>query len=89
MTPSEHRAGEHSPDRYRSVVENVVEGIISIDEGGAIESFNPAAERIFGYTAEEVVGRNVSVLMPQPYRGEHDRYIGNVSVQSRTVGSVV
>ncbi|MDA1280961.1 MAG: PAS domain S-box protein, partial [Chloroflexi bacterium] len=77
MTPPEDQPfGHKSISRYQSVVENTVEGIISIDERGTIESFNPAAERIFGYGAEEVLGHNVSVLMPEPYRGEHDDYVG-------------
>ncbi len=57
--------------RYRSVVDNVVDGVITVDDQGTIESFNPAAERIFGYRAEAVLGRNVSVLMPEPFAGEH------------------
>jgi PAS domain S-box-containing protein len=70
-------AGTRSEDRYRSVVDNVVDGIITIDARGLIRSFNPAAERIFGYQAAEMVGRNVAMLMPEPYRGQHDGFIAN------------
>jgi PAS domain S-box-containing protein len=61
----------------RAILQTAVEGIITIDEHGIIESFNPAAEKIFGWIAAEVVGQNVSVLMPSPDRQEHDGYIAN------------
>ncbi len=66
-----------SEARYRAIVETAVDAIITIDETGRILLFNPAAERLFGYRAEEVIGRNISVLMPSPYREQHDRYIRN------------
>ncbi len=59
----------------QAILENVVEGIITIDANGIIQSFNSAAERIFGYSATEAVGENVSLLMPQPERGQHDQYL--------------
>ncbi|MEO6970845.1 MAG: PAS domain S-box protein [Chthoniobacterales bacterium] len=61
--------------RLRGILETAVDGVITIDERGIIETLNPAAERIFGYSAEEAVGRNVSMLMPDPYRSEHDGYL--------------
>jgi PAS domain S-box-containing protein len=67
----------HADERMRSVVNHVVDGIISIDDAGIIITFNPAAERIFGYSADDVIGTNVKLLMPEPYRGEHDGYIAN------------
>jgi two-component system, LuxR family, sensor kinase FixL len=59
----------------RAIIETAPDALITIDERGRIELFNPAAERLFGCTAADVVGRNVKVLMPSPYREEHDRYI--------------
>lgn len=63
--------------RLRAILETAVEGIITIDDRGVIESANPAAEKIFGYPSGELVGRNVSVLMPMPDRAAHDGYLHN------------
>ncbi len=61
--------------RWRAIVASAVDGIIVIDARGRIEVFNPAAQRMFGYSEAEVLGRNVAMLMPEPDRSEHDRYI--------------
>ena len=62
-------------ERALRAIETTVDGVITINDRGRIETFNPAAERIFGYAAAEVVGQNVRVLMPEPYHGEHDGYL--------------
>src|SRR6185437_12789464 len=61
--------------RWRSIVNTVPDAIIVIDANGTVESFSPAAERLFGYRADEIVGRNVKTLMPPPYREAHDGYL--------------
>ncbi len=66
---------EEERRRLRSILETVPEAMIIIDEGGVIRSFSAEAERLFGLTATEAVGRNVRILMPEPYRGAHDGYI--------------
>jgi two-component system sensor kinase FixL len=61
--------------RLRAILDTAVDGIITIDEQGMIESFNAAAERIFGYAAHEVLGQNVTMLMPSSYREAHQNHL--------------
>jgi len=75
LDPSAAEALRASEARMRTILDTAVDAFISINSDGVVESFNPAAERMFGYAACEVLGRNVSLLMPSPYRDEHDRYV--------------
>lgn len=81
--------GTGTAEEYlRSIINTAVDGIVTIDERGIVETFNRAAERMFGYRADEVIGKNVSVLMPAPYRQEHDGYIERYrrTGQARIIG---
>jgi two-component system sensor kinase FixL len=69
------RAVRDGAARLHAVVDTAVEGIITIDASGKIESINPAGCRLFGYSAEELIGRNVKCLMPEPYQSQHDEYL--------------
>src|SRR5207248_9419325 len=71
------RALRESEARLRSLIESAVDGIITIDEQGTVETFNPAAERLFGYQASEVIGSNVKMLMPSPDHEQHDTYLAH------------
>ena len=66
---------EESEARHRGILEAAAEAIITIDEKGRVGSYNAAAERMFGYLAAEVVGKNINILMPSPHREEHDGYL--------------
>ena len=64
-----------SKQKVQTIVENAADGIITIDSSGIIDSFNLAAEHMFGYAANEVIGHKVNCLMPEPQHGEHDTYL--------------
>ncbi|MEO8034891.1 MAG: PAS domain S-box protein, partial [Acidobacteriota bacterium] len=72
-----------SDARWKAVVESAVDAIVVIDVHGTVESFNPAAVRLFGYDEVQVVGRNVEMLMPSPYRQEHDGYLSRYLATGR------
>lgn len=98
LRSSEERAGRlawemtdalrASERRYRAILEHTADGILTIDERGIVRSFNKAAEAIFGYSADEVIGRNVSKLMPERYRAQHDGYVARMetSASHRNLG---
>ncbi len=65
-----------SEARSTAILQTAVDSIITIDERGIVASFNPGAERLFGYTAGEVIGQNVRILIPSPYQEDHDGYLG-------------
>jgi two-component system sensor kinase FixL len=71
----DRRVLRDSAARLEAIVATAVDGILSIDEAGVIDTVNAAAERLFGYTAAELLGQNVSVLMPSPTRQEHGSYL--------------
>ncbi len=61
--------------RLESILDNIVDGLITIDERGSVQSYNKACERMFGYEASEVIGQNIKMLMPSPYTENHDQYL--------------
>lgn len=79
MSPGQGQTGSIAAQaaKLQGVLESAVTAIITIDARGIIETVNPATERMFGYEAEKLVGQNVKILMPEPYRAEHDGYIAN------------
>lgn len=68
---------KQSENDFKSVLDTAFDGIIVIDYQGMINKFNPAAEGLFGYAKEEVLGKNVKMLMPEPVKSNHDGYLKN------------
>ncbi|RUO23988.1 bifunctional diguanylate cyclase/phosphodiesterase [Aliidiomarina minuta] len=72
---SEHQPQDFSASQLNAIINNLLDGVITIDQKGIICGFSKPAERMFGYQEHEVVGHNISMLMPQPYAREHDAYL--------------
>ncbi|MEQ8531890.1 MAG: PAS domain S-box protein, partial [Imperialibacter sp.] len=66
-----------SEAQLSAVFDHAIDGIITIDERGLVESMNPAAARLFGYEPVEVLGKNIKMLMPEPDHSQHDQYLDN------------
>jgi PAS domain S-box-containing protein len=77
------RSLEDREQRLRALVSTAVDGVMIIDANGTVQEYNPACEQLFGYREDEVIGRNVNMLMPPPYREEHDEYLSRY----RTTGN--
>ena len=79
ISPQKHAqtALAEQAQHTQAILDNMVDGIITIDANGTMQSFNLAATRIFGFTADEVLGKNVNILMPDPHRKAHDGYLAN------------
>ena len=77
---------EKNEARTRAIISNTAEAIIAIDEHGIIETFNPSAEKMFGYAPREIVGKNVALLLPEDQREQHDSYTKNSAMyESRII----
>jgi PAS domain S-box-containing protein len=75
--PRQETSPEGDAAKLRGILESALTAIVTISDRGLIEAMNPAAERLFGYDAAQLIGSNVKTLMPQPYKSEHDDYISN------------
>lgn len=75
--------------RIRTVLNTVTDAIITIDSVGTIETFNPAAEAMFGYTIDEMVGHNISVLLPEPHRSSHDLYLKRFETEPARIAGTI
>lgn len=71
------QAQADSANQTQAILDNMVDGLIMIDGKGIVSSFNQSATRIFGYASDEVLGQNIKMLMPSPYRDNHDNYLHN------------
>ncbi|MFH1288004.1 MAG: PAS domain S-box protein, partial [bacterium] len=71
------RALHESEIRMRTIINTAADAIITINDKFIVLVFNPAAERLFGYSASEVVGNNVKMLVPEPYKSQHDTFVSN------------
>ena len=89
ITPRKHieNALRASEIRLSTIIETAVDAIITVDEKGIVQSFNPSAEKIFGYRSDEMIGKNVAMLMPEPIRSAHDGDIA--SYLTTGVGKVI
>lgn len=89
MVDERTQALETSEIRQRSIIQSMADGLITIDEKGIVSMFNLAAEKIFGYQADEVIGQNVKMLMPEHFRFEHDDYLARYHQVGDGNGNVV
>ena len=69
--------GEGSEDKFKALFDSALDGVVTINKNGRIISLNPATTKMFGYSAEELLGENISILMPEPDRSHHDQYIAS------------
>jgi PAS domain S-box-containing protein len=80
---------EQAEQQIRAVLNHVIDGIVTLDEVGTVQSLNPAAEKMFGYAAAEVVGKNINMLMPPSYHAEHAKYLAEClqTGEAKSMGS--
>ena len=71
------RSREEQARHTQAILDNLIEGIITINEHGVVTAFNHAAESIFGYSASDVINNNINILMPEPYRNQHNHYLNH------------
>jgi two-component system sensor kinase FixL len=85
IEPTKPTAGELE---FQAILDAAVDAVVVIDERGTIEQFSAAAQRMFGYAAGEIIGRNVRELMPEPYRSQHDGYMDryHATREARIIG---